>query len=196
MSTVSTTRCDGCDVTQEENTGWLNTTSYAPYEVRHYCPKCWSGLKPEHELHREISELTATAARHDKRAEDLNALLAAAKTATYDVTQKYDVLYRERQDLKGSLAHATRRIDFLNTVERRVEALEVELSDARDEIEYDDKVNRGVIRELIGMLGRKARKRHKRRIAELLIASAEPIPPEDTRGGDIGTWTDDAEDAS
>ena len=73
-----------------------------------------------------------------------------------------------RESAERALEQAERRVEFLNTVEKRAQELEHQLSDARDESE----LHLAFTRELLTMLGRKSQRRNAARLREIRIAIA------------------------
>ena len=148
MSTTATRTCDGCDQVLDKDQRYYSVTGHNPYDYAgDFCSKCWAEKAPASErvleLERQrkddsalVTELTAKVARAEKRANELNDLLAANRN--------------DRDGLNATIA-----------------ALNTELHkalDFRDGFEFQTTI----ITELLGMLGKKARRKHGARLDEIM----------------------------
>lgn len=192
MSRVTEYTCEGCGATSREQSGWSYDHVYGQY--RYFCHKCSKRLKalmsaetlppapgvPEDEVQARVEAVTAPLRARIGALEDANSALQR-RVADLDQfgTDMSKALERAEADRARVAADMTTERSVTKKLSARVAQLETDiqnaqadLSDARDENEHDAEVHRKVVWEILGMLGKKARKRNAHRIDEIALAHA------------------------
>lgn len=182
MSSKTEYTCDGCGLT--------NTSTVSCYGPKvtdcHYCSECWSrmvnnatppSLVQERldtvvKAHIEATEQhNAERTRWGEDRAELERHLEDARKIIRDVVADKEAVTKECEralQLDSAKKSTSEHV-------KRLEKQEVELSDARDEAELAIADARRVVHELMGMLGKKARKKYKKRLRELRLAYADPV---------------------
>lgn len=117
-----------------------------------------------------IDELRAQNKELRRHLEDARKIVVDAVLAQSDASRAVAASESERKRLQHNLDAANM------SAAQRIAMLDVDLSDARDEIELNATATRRIVHELLNMLGKKARKRNAERLREIRLQYAGPTP--------------------